>query len=113
MLLELLQLYVNLQTIQLPTPVVVNATCYTSTVAETDDEPFITASGWKLQEGQKIIANNHLPFGTRAFLLGEVYQVQDRGNARHPQDWIDVWWGVDREGCLQFGRRQLLMFIIK
>ena len=95
MLLEILQLYVNLQTIKIPTPVVVNATCYTSTVAETDSSPFITASGWKLQEGQKIIANNTLPFGTRVWLLGEVYEVQDRGSSRHSKDWTDVWWGVD------------------
>lgn len=81
------------------------ATAYTSSVDETDSDPFTTASGAKTADG--IIAANGLPFGTKVRLpdhFGDkVFTVADRMGARHGKGRIDIWmttkvkaknWGV-------------------
>lgn len=68
-------------------------TAYSSTVAQTDSTPFITASGKTVADG--IVANNMLPFGTKIRipdLYGDkVFVVQDRMNKRKGQYHLDIW----------------------
>ena len=68
-------------------------TAYASVPEETDDTPFITASGKTVADG--IIANNMLPFGTKVRipkLYGDkVFIVQDRMNQRMSDYHIDIW----------------------
>jgi len=72
-------------------PVVVTA--YSSTVWETDDDPFITAAGTGVRDG--IIANNLLPFGTKVRipeLYGDkVFVVEDRMSWKKGNYHIDIW----------------------
>ena len=68
-------------------------TGYSSTVAQTDDTPFITANGTYVHDG--IIANNGLPFGTQIRipeLYGEkVFSVEDRMHWRMGDYNFDIW----------------------
>jgi 3D (Asp-Asp-Asp) domain-containing protein len=68
-------------------------TAYSSTPEETDDTPFITASGKSVADG--IVANNMLPFGTKIRipeLYGDkVFVVEDRMNARKSDYQFDIW----------------------
>jgi len=79
-------------------------TAYSSTPDQTDDTPFITASGKEVADG--IIANNMLSFGTQIRipeLYGDkVFVVQDRMNRRKSNYHIDIWM-PDRESALDFG----------
>lgn len=67
-------------------------TAYSSTPWETDDTPYITASGTWVRQG--IVAANFLPFGTRIRIPEvyneEVFEVEDR---MHPRNWyhVDIW----------------------
>ena len=82
----------------LPEPKVVQkirvvATAYSSTVFETDSDPFITAAGTWVRDG--IIANNLFPFGTKIRipeLYGDkVFVVEDRMNSKKGYYHIDIW----------------------
>jgi len=68
-------------------------TAYSSTPEETDDTPFITASGYHVADG--IVANNMLPFGTKIKipeLYGDkVFTVLDRMNKRMGDHRFDIW----------------------
>ena len=68
-------------------------TAYSSTPEETDDTPFITASGKHVADG--IVANNLLPLGTKIRipeLYGDkVFVVEDRMNARKSDYHVDIW----------------------
>jgi 3D (Asp-Asp-Asp) domain-containing protein len=79
-------------------------TAYSSTPDQTDDSPFITASGKTVADG--IIANNLLPFGTKVRipkLYGDkVFVVQDRMNRRMGNYRFDIWF-PDRTSALKFG----------
>lgn len=87
--------------------IMVPATAYTSDPWETDDTPFITASGSTVRHG--IIAANFLPIGTRVRmpdLYGdEVFIVEDRMNARYRQR-IDIWM-EEKQEARQFGIKQV------
>ncbi len=78
-------------------------TAYSSTVDQTDSDPFITASGRTVRDG--IVAANFLPFGARLAIpdvFGEkVFYVDDRMNRRF-SDRVDVWMET-REEAVQFG----------
>ena len=68
-------------------------TAYSSTVWETDDDPFITAAGTYVRDG--IVANNLLPFGAR-IRIPEVYGdkifvVEDRMHRRKSDYHFDIW----------------------
>lgn len=82
----------------------VPSTAYTSDPAETDDTPFITASGTTVRHG--VVAANFLPIGTRIkipdYYGDQVFIVEDRMNARYYKR-VDIWmetkseaysWGV-------------------
>ncbi len=68
-------------------------TAYSSTPWETDDNPFITASGFGVQEG--VVANNMLPFGTKIRipeLYGDkVFIVEDRMHWTKGYYHLDIW----------------------
>jgi len=79
-------------------------TAYSSTPDQTDDTPFITASGKSVKDG--IIANNLLPFGTKikipALYGDKVFTVQDRMNKRMGNHRFDIWMS-DRPSAINFG----------
>jgi len=68
-------------------------TAYSSTPEETDETPFITASGKSVSDG--IIANNMLPIGTKiripSLYGSKVFVVEDRMNRRKSDYHIDIW----------------------
>lgn len=78
-------------------------TAYSSTPDQTDDTPFITASGTHVRDG--IVAANFLPIGTRVRipeLYGDkVFIVEDRMNARYHYK-MDFWMET-REEAMNFG----------
>ena len=79
-------------------------TGYSSTEDQTDDTPFITASGRHVEDG--IIAINGLPFGTKvripALFGDKVFDVQDRMNERMGQRHADVWFASTKD-AIKFG----------
>lgn len=79
-------------------------TAYSSTPDQTDDTPFITASGKHVADG--IIANNMLPIGTKVripSLYGDkIFTVEDRMNKRKSNYHIDIWM-PDRPSAINFG----------
>lgn len=88
----------------LPEPKVVRTvqvvvTAYSSTVFETDDDPFITASGSYVRDG--IVANNLLPFGTKVRLPelygDKIFVVEDRMNSRKGRYHFDIWFPSHQE----------------
>jgi len=91
---------------------VVTATAYSSTVDQTDDTPFITASGTYVRDG--IAAANFLPFGTM-FKIPDLYGdkifiVEDRMHKRY---WhrIDIWF-PERQMAKEFGVKQIRIEIV-
>ncbi|MBI5401250.1 3D domain-containing protein [Candidatus Wolfebacteria bacterium] len=69
-------------------------TGYSSSVDETDDTPYITASGTFVRHG--VAASNFLPLGTK-FRVPEIYgdkvfTIEDRMNPRYnDKNWVDIW----------------------
>jgi 3D (Asp-Asp-Asp) domain-containing protein len=72
-------------------PVVVTA--YSSSVWETDSDPFITAAGTEVRDG--IVANNLLPFGTKVRIPeiygDKIFVVEDRMSQKKGNYQIDIW----------------------
>jgi len=89
-------------------------TGYSSSIWETQGDPFITASGQKVRDG--IVANNLLPFGTKIRLpelFGDkIFEVQDRMNSKKGYYHVDVWF-PSREEALNFGWKITTMEILK
>lgn len=85
---------------------IVTVTAYSSSLWETDDTPYWTASGTFVREG--IVANNSLPFGTKIKipdLFGEkVFVVEDRMNPRCGNFQVDIW-VPDQRQALNFGKK--------
>ena len=96
----------------------VTVTAYTSSPKECDASPWVTASGWKLKEGDRIVAVSRdlekvAPMGSWVFLEGMGwFRVEDRMNKRWRRR-VDVWFGRDREGALAFGKRKARVWIFK
>ena len=90
-----------------PDKVITNAviTAYTSTPGQTDDSPFIAATGKRVHDG--MIAANGLPFGTRVKIpsvYGEkIFVVEDRMNRRYGIGRFDVWLDTTRAEAMKFG----------
>ena len=90
-----------------PEPEVVYAivTAYTSSVDETDDTPFITASGQTTRRGI-VACPAKYPFGTVIEFEGERYECQDRMNLRYREDsHFDVWVETKSEAW-EWGKKQ-------
>ena len=84
-------------------------TAYTSTPGQTDDTPFIAASGKRVHDG--MIAANGLPFGTRVKIpsvYGEkIFLVEDRMNSRYGYGRFDVWLDMSRAEARKFGVKRV------
>jgi 3D (Asp-Asp-Asp) domain-containing protein len=92
-------------------PVVVTA--YSSTPWETDDTPFITASGTEVRDG--VVANNLLPFGTRIRipeLYGDkIFTVEDRMHLRKSIYQVDIWFPYTSE-AINFGVKSASIVVV-
>jgi 3D (Asp-Asp-Asp) domain-containing protein len=88
-------------------------TAYSSTPDQTDDSPFINASGLHVQDGD--IANNMLPFGTKvripALYGDKVFIVRDRMNARMGDNRFDIWFPT-RSLAIKFGVKTVEIEVI-
>jgi len=78
-------------------------TAYTASIAETDDDPTITASNQEVRRG--IIANNCLPFGTKIKVNDKIYEVQDRMNERYGCHKFDIYM-CDYYDAVSFGIKE-------
>ena len=89
-------------------------TAYSSTPDQTDNTPFITASGEIVHDG--IIASNFLPFGTKVQfpqLFGsKIFQVEDRMHQKYSDKRVDIWF-PDRASAEIFGIKKTTMVIVK
>lgn len=89
-------------------------TAYSSTVDQTDGDPFTTASGTRVHEGT--IAHNGLPFGTRVRFpeaFGDkIFIVEDRMHPRKGFYMADIWMET-REQAKQWGVRVVTMEILE
>lgn len=89
-------------------------TAYSSTPDQTDDTPFITASGKTVIDG--IVANNMLPFGTKIRipeLYGDkVFIVEDRMHKRKGKYQTDIWFS-DYQEAKEFGAKLLDIEILE
>jgi len=78
-------------------------TGYSSSLDETDETPFITASGNYVRFG--VVAANFLPFGTKIRLPkifgDQIFIVEDRLHENY-SDRIDIWFPT-KEKALRFG----------
>ena len=124
MLLVLSAIFVGACATAVPRPVleaprselVVTATAYNSTTAQTDSDPFMTAHGVRLEPGMQIIAVSRdlesmgLTPGTRVQIEGlpGEWAVADR-MAKRWRRTIDVYMGLDIEAARQFGRRKVTL----
>lgn len=79
-------------------------TAYSSTEDQTDDTPFITASGKHVADG--IAANNGLPLGTKIRIPGlygdKIFVIEDRMNKRMGDHRFDIWF-PSKDLALKFG----------
>jgi 3D (Asp-Asp-Asp) domain-containing protein len=89
-------------------------TAYSSTPEETDNTPFITASGSKVRDG--IVANNLLPFGSKIRIpevFGDkIFEVEDRMHFRKSNYQLDVWFS-NKEEAKEFGAKIATIEIIE
>ena len=78
-------------------------TAYSSSVDETDETPFITASGSYVRSG--IVAANFLPFGAAIRIPkifgNQIFIVEDRLHERNSNQ-VDIWLPTKKE-ALEFG----------
>lgn len=89
-------------------------TAYSSTVDQTDSDPFTTANGTRVRDG--VIAHNFLPFGTKVRFpdrFGDkVFIVTDRLHPSKGQYIADLWMET-REQAKQWGAPILKMEILE
>ncbi len=87
-------------------------TAYSSTPEETDDTPFVTATGNHVRDG--IVATNFLPFGTRVRIpevFGDkIFVVDDRMHPRKT-DFMDVWM-PSKQDALNLGIRRTNIVVL-
>ncbi len=89
----------------------VMVSAYSSTAAQTDSDPFTTASGRQVHIGT--MAANFLPLGTVVRLDGRAYVVEDRMHSRFDgQRMVDIWMNSS-EMAQQFGVRALALEIVR
>lgn len=88
-------------------------TAYSSCPMETDDDPYITASGSWVRDG--IVATNFLPFGTEIRIPeiygDKVFVVEDRMHSRKTQQ-VDIWFPSKQE-ALEFGARYSYIEVVE
>ena len=93
---------------------VVRASAYSSTVDQTDGDPFTTASGAKVHDGT--LAMNGIPFGTRVripdYYGDKIFTIEDRMHPRWGNKKIDIWMPT-RAAAKQWGVRTITVEILK
>jgi len=95
---------------------VAEVSAYTSSKSETDDSPFLTASGLDLSNHfECVVASNDYAFGTKLAIEGiGICSVEDRMNSRYTGTGnIDLYMGTDKQRALTFGRRKLSYIVIE
>lgn len=93
---------------------VVTASAYTSHPEQTQGDPFVTASGRRLEPGMRALAVSEdlleagLAFGTRVRIEGVEgeWVVLDRMPSGRRRA-IDLWFGRDEDAALRFGRKRV------
>lgn len=89
-------------------------TGYSSTTWQTDDSPFITASGKFVEDG--IVANNMLPFGTFVKIPeiygDKIFIVEDRMNSKKGNYHVDVWF-EDYYQAKEFGAKTTYIEVLE
>lgn len=89
-------------------------TAYSSSPAETDDTPFITASGTNVRDG--VAASNIFPIGTKFklpdYFGDKVFVVEDRMNERYNNTHIVDIWFSNQSDALEFGKRTLTLEVL-
>lgn len=89
---------------------IVEMSAYTSRVEETDESPCISADGTNICEYDGcVVASNDYEFGTKIIVdgFGEC-EVKDRMNSRYTGTGnMDIYFRMDLEGALTFGRKQI------
>ena len=92
----------------------ITVTAYSSTPDQTDDSPFITASGAWVYDG--IVASNFLPFGTKVrfpeLFRDKIFTVDDKMHNRFTDTRVDIWF-PDRESAKEFGIKETIMEILE
>ena len=96
----------------------VTVTAYTSSVQETDSDPWTAAWGNKLRPGDRVVAVSRdlerlgLVNGTVVYVEGlGFFTVKDRMHWRKKR-WIDIWFETDRRKALRFGKKKLTVYWI-
>lgn len=98
----------------------VQATAYTSTVAQTSAHPFLGAWGDELKPGMKAIAVSRdliakgLTHNTKVKIDGleGEYMVKDKMNKRWT-DKIDIYMGLDTKAATDWGKREVTIVFKK
>lgn len=86
-------------------------TAYTSSVDETDDTPFITASGARTGHGV-IACPSKYDFGTKIVIEGRQYTCEDRMNRRYrDQERFDIWVET-KDDAFTWGIRELEIIVL-
>jgi len=81
-------------------------TAYTSSVDETDDDPFVTASGKLVRKGT-LACPSMYEFGTIVEIEGERYTCEDRMNKRYRHtSRFDIWFETKHDAYL-WGKKDL------
>jgi 3D (Asp-Asp-Asp) domain-containing protein len=89
-------------------------TAYSSTVDQCGGDPFVTASGTRVQSGT--FAVNGLPFGTKLripdYFGDKIFVVQDRMSSRYGRTRGDIWMPT-RHDAIQWGARSVKVEIVQ
>lgn len=101
-------IYVREEIVPPHTFVSATVTAYTSSVDETDDDPFITASGKTVRDGTLACPSKY-KFGTVIEIQGERYTCEDRMNKRYRHtERFDIWVQT-KSDAFQWGKKQLFV----
>ena len=96
-----------------PAAAPITITAYSSTPDQTDDTPFITASGYPVEDG--IVAANFLAFNTKIKLPelygDKIFTVKDR-MAKKNSHKIDIWFPTT-EAAKNFGVKKTIVDIVE
>jgi 3D (Asp-Asp-Asp) domain-containing protein len=83
---------------------------YSSTIGQTDDSPFITASGRRVSAGT--LATNFLPIGAKVRIGQQIYTVWDRMNSRYDNKYIVDIWHPSRTAAIHNGARMVELEVV-
>lgn len=93
-----------------PALVYATITAYTSSIDETDEDPWTTASGSRPGPGT-IACPAKWDFGTIVEIEGVLYRCEDRMNSRYRgTERYDVWL-ESKEEALEWGKKELAIYI--